>query len=587
LKLLTDFLSTERDISKSDLAKLLGVSRPQLLILKFLTKKYLEDIEQFSVGDLLNSVFRVKAVEKKARYVDDIRELYRRGLITINISGFFPMELTKQSINSENPLPALQILSSSLSLHTPFLHLLETGKFHNRDIPIDPYKNSFEYIEDQIKRVSIYIERAEGRLFGDFQQQLDELNEAIEFRYDESDIEIPLHDILNNRELSEKEQIIFLAILGEEYSVNESVNSYRNVNTLLQLISDHQFDKIENRSLFDEDSKLSKEGLIEFETIMHIIGENKSVSSEEVYIVDEILQQIEEKSSRKKRKDSLQKVVDKQTLFELVKPKDSLQDVVLSGDTKEILQRITKQLNRKVISRLVKWGIKEKGSGISARIIFHGSPGTGKTMTAVALAKSLKRDVLHFDCSKILSMYVGESEKNVRNIFDTYKKIVEESGKEPLLLLNEADQFLTSRSSDLSSSTTQMYNQMQNIFLEQIENFSGVLVATTNLLQNIDKAFSRRFNYKVEFKLPNRAERVKIWEKHLPKNADFEEGFKVDDLAKYELSGGQIDLIVKNSSYEVATRDEPLFTVAEFEKEIQRELGSRFDKDRVMGFLKK
>ena len=73
----------------------------------------------------------------------------------------------------------------------------------------------------------------------------------------------------------------------------------------------------------------------------------------------------------------------------------------------------------------MEWGIKEKKQGVDARIIFYGPPGTGKTMTAYSLAKSLKRQVLSFDCSKILSMYVGESEKNVRKIFDTYKELTE------------------------------------------------------------------------------------------------------------------------------------------------------------------
>ena len=76
-----------------------------------------------------------------------------------------------------------------------------------------------------------------------------------------------------------------------------------------------------------------------------------------------------------------------------------------------------KQVDKKVVGRLVEWGVKDKKSGIDARIIFYGSAGTGKTMTAYSLAKSLKRQVLAFDCSKILSMYVGESEKNVRKIF--------------------------------------------------------------------------------------------------------------------------------------------------------------------------
>lgn len=246
-----------------------------------------------------------------------------------------------------------------------------------------------------------------------------------------------------------------------------------------------------------------------------------------------------------------------------------------------------RQVDKEVINRLVKWGVKDKKSGIDARIIFYGAAGTGKTMTAYSLAKSLKRQVLAFDCSKILSMYVGESEKNVRKIFDTFYDLCEKTKTEPILLLNEADQFLSSRSSGISSSADQMHNQMQNIFLEQIENFRGMLIATTNLLENIDKAFSRRFNYKIEFKRPDEAQRVELWKKMLPLDAPYEKDFDPLPLSKYALTGGQINLIVKNTAYKVAVRENPLFTQEDFIQEIQREKDANFDSEKSVGFINK
>jgi SpoVK/Ycf46/Vps4 family AAA+-type ATPase len=240
-----------------------------------------------------------------------------------------------------------------------------------------------------------------------------------------------------------------------------------------------------------------------------------------------------------------------------------------------------------VVSRLVEWGIKDKKSGIDARIIFYGAAGTGKTMTAYSLAKSLKRQVLAFDCSKILSMYVGESEKNVRKIFDTFYELSEKTKTDPILLLNEADQFLGARSSGNITGSDQMHNQMQNIFLEQIENFRGMLIATTNLLENIDKAFSRRFNYKIEFKKPNRAQREKLWTLMLPKSAPYEENFSIEELSTYSLTGGQIYLIVKNTAYKVAVKEEALFTQNDFKEEILREKDANFDREKSMGFLNK
>ena len=110
-----------------------------------------------------------------------------------------------------------------------------------------------------------------------------------------------------------------------------------------------------------------------------------------------------------------------QELFELIEPKSSLDDVVLNPKTREMLDTVLRQLDKNVSNLLKDWGLKDKKTGVEARIIFHGPPGTGKTMTALSLSKSLKKQVLSFDCSKILSMYIGESEKNVRKIFDSYR----------------------------------------------------------------------------------------------------------------------------------------------------------------------
>ncbi|MFW5619234.1 MAG: ATP-binding protein, partial [Campylobacter hyointestinalis] len=228
-------------------------------------------------------------------------------------------------------------------------------------------------------------------------------------------------------------------------------------------------------------------------------------------------------------------------------------------------------------------GIKSQKS-VSVKVIFYGSPGTGKTMSALSLAKSLKKQILSFDCSKILSKYVGESEQNVRKIFDTYKEICAKTKTEPVLLLNEADQFLSTRT-DSSSGSDKMHNQMQNIFLEQIEKFEGVLIATPNFMQSLDHAFSRRFDYKIEFKKPDLAARLKIWQKIIPQNASFEEDFSLEELAKFELSGAQIVLVLKNTALKVACDDEGIFTMEAFEKEIKRELSSSFGEDKKVGLL--
>jgi len=241
-------------------------------------------------------------------------------------------------------------------------------------------------------------------------------------------------------------------------------------------------------------------------------------------------------------------------------------------------------MDKKVFNRLKEWGIKHKRN-IEARIIFYGFAGTGKTLTALAFAKTLKRQVLSFDCSKILSMYVGESEKNVRAIFDKYYELRDKSKSEPILLLNEADQFLSSRTTSSASGSEKMHNQMQNIFLEQIERFDGVLIATTNLLESLDKAFSRRFNYKIEFKKPNYEQRVELWKKLLPTTLPLDKDFDIEELAKHELTGGQIEMVIKNTAFKIAVDEEPLFTNKSFEEQISKELKGNFDSENKVGFF--
>ena len=167
-------------------------------------------------------------------------------------------------------------------------------------------------------------------------------------------------------------------------------------------------------------------------------------------------------------------------------------------------------------------------------------------------------------------MYVGESEKNVRKIFDDYKELCEKTKTEPILLLNEADQFLSNRISGNISGSDKMHNQMQNIFLEQIEQFDGILIATTNLLDNLDKAFSRRFNYKIEFLKPDEKQRKELWSKLLPDELPLEEGFDINKLSNYPLTGGQIEMIIKNTAYKIAVMDEPLFKTKDFIEEIEK-----------------
>ena len=172
--------------------------------------------------------------------------------------------------------------------------------------------------------------------------------------------------------------------------------------------------------------------------------------------------------------------------------------------------------------------------------IFYGFPGTGKTASVYEIAKLTKRDVLQVDISSIQSKWVGESEKNTKAIFDEYKRACEILKSKPILLFNEADAIISKRL-DVTDAVGQMNNTMQNILLEELENFDGIFMATTNLIDNMDDAFSRRFLNKIKFDRPTAKTRAYIWKSKLKELDDI----TYEKLSTYDLSGGQIENVTR------------------------------------------
>ena len=576
MKFLEDFLNC-KDVSKSLVFPHLKCSSEEAEILKFMTRKYINAEAEIVVFDMMTTLYEEESYEyiKKLPLVKNLLDL---GWI---VYGSYSDFKTNESTN-------LELLHSVVTLSVSFLKLLEEGNLELSLPEIKPYTDHLEYLQDQFLRIDLYQKLFSSKRslntkspnISRLQSRLKLLEKRIEERLKVSENEIEIEKLFKEHDLNEKEKIIFLALLKEEYSGSEG--ALRDMNALIDLISFDDYERIENRALLEDNAKLIEEGIIDYDEVLNPFGG----ISRSFFITEDILQRVvHPNKKRKNKKLKLSILIKEQDIFELVEPKTTLDDVVLHQDTRNTLNSLLKQMDKKVANRLKKWGISQKRRGIDAKIIFYGPPGTGKTLTALSFAKSLKKQVLSFDCSKILSMYVGESEKNVRKVFDTYKDLSQKAKAQPVLLLNEADQFLTARTNSPGSSADKMHNQMQNIFLEQIEQFEGILIATTNLLETIDQAFSRRFNYKIEFKKPNFEERIKLWEMMLPKNAEYEKDFDIKKLAKFELTGGQINLVVKNTAFRVAVKDEPLFTMQDFIEEIQKERASTFENEKSMGFI--
>ncbi|EJP4247576.1 ATP-binding protein [Campylobacter upsaliensis] len=567
---LKEFLN-ESKIEKTKLYQRLQCSKNEALILKELCKSYVCASASVSAFSLLVGLFGEKDYVY-LDYLEDLKGLIKRGFVTSG-SGFFKNIDSNKLSNSK-----LVLLQSELSLSQYFLDFIDS-KTSFKVPKIKAYGAYLEYLRDEFLKVELYERLSFARhseYYAVLKSHIKEFEKYIKECLKLSKFHNVLNAIFKEHALNAKEQILFLALLKEEYTLSHENSAAREQNALLNLISENELELRQNKKLLEDDSKLLN--LIEYDEYLNAFGE----LSKSFFISDEVLERVINSPTKQNQKLKLESLVKEQEIFELIEPNIDINDIIMPENTKELLSNILKQKDKKVLERLSLWGIKSS-KNIEAKIIFYGPPGTGKTMSAFGVAKAMKKAVLSFDCSKILSKWVGESEQNVRKIFDTYKNIANSCKQSPILLLNEADQFLSTRIEG-GSGSDKMHNQMQNIFLEQIERFSGVLIATTNFLESLDSAFSRRFDLKIEFKKPDFKDRLKMWEKFLPQNADFEEAFELETLAKYELSGAQILMVVKNTALKTAISKDGIFTMRAFLESIQKELEGSFDKSKIVGF---
>ena len=215
-----------------------------------------------------------------------------------------------------------------------------------------------------------------------------------------------------------------------------------------------------------------------------------------------------------------------------------------NAEEKGQIERLSNLLEKDSLQKVFA-SMKEKGLRTGMICLFYGDPGTGKTETVYQMARRTGRCILEADVAKLRNCYVGETEKNMRALFNDYRLACTENEHMPILLFNEADAILGSRMEGAVRSVDRMENSVQNILLQEMENFEGILIATTNLIGNLDPAFERRFLFKVRFNKPELESRTQIWRTQIPSLSEEDAHSLADEFA---FSGGQIENVVRKST---------------------------------------
>ena len=210
-----------------------------------------------------------------------------------------------------------------------------------------------------------------------------------------------------------------------------------------------------------------------------------------------------------------------------------------SSTTQEQVDRLMHFLSEKQYANICQ-ALKQRGMPTGFCCLFYGTPGTGKTELVQQLAIATQRDLFQVDLSTLRDKFVGESEKQVKRIFDRYRALVRSCERAPILFFNEADGIFGNRMENTQRSVDKMENAIQNIILQEMESLEGIMICTTNLTTCLDKAFDRRFLFKLQFDKPTNEARKCIWQSML-------EGLN-DEQATYlanhfDFSGGQIQNI--------------------------------------------
>jgi predicted transcriptional regulator len=468
-------------------------STETLILIPIIANKILDknNIDASKIMEWLNS-----GISSAPTIHSTLQTLIRKGLIKKRLSRW----------NKE---------SSGYHLSDPIEKAILTGDksivITNREKSFEQFLEQFGILYQDMEDDNIYYEDFKTEVFNLWEENKD----------------IPFLKWLSQFKLLVDDMIIFSSMLHfhfvlntEEISVEAIINEFEKKHTARQKL------KI---SLVEETNKLLISKLIKY-------SNQYFASLESMSLADTVFENI---SGEPIKKIQQKKLVLKRG--ELLMP-DLIQEEILyyNADQEKQISSIQKLLQPEKYD-FVRQELRENGMSTGFTVILFGAPGTGKTSSVKSIARSTNRPIYHVETESIRGKYVGESEKNLAEIFTEYQKCRKYTGIDPILLFNEADALLGSRI-QAHSGSDRMENTMANILLEKLENFDGIFMATTNLVGNLDKAFERRILFKIALERPCKETQRKIIANSF-KQIDQETIEKISN--NFSLSGAEIGNIKK------------------------------------------
>ncbi|MCF8332492.1 MAG: ATP-binding protein [Bacteroidales bacterium] len=459
------------------------------------------------VPDLSDLVKHLKCNPMKLlSYSDDFEVLYSRGIFRRkrNQFGFSNMEVQDDIVFNQKIVEAI--------LSNKPLPELRTNVFKDEFELLEYIESLFDEVEDRsmlTKEMLVIVKRIL-----------------------KANIKFPLIKTIMHFDLREQDHIVYLHLIWRTLLGNEDINLGRFLENVI--------DKKGIRARYLQSYFSGSNALLHHDLVKKV----------ESIFANELELELTEKSIRCLKETGLSFAQTTKKRDNIILPADTTpRSLIFNEEEMQQLTLLREMTESSVLSKTMK-RLEQRNLPPGITALFHGYPGTGKTESVLQMAKNTGRSIFKVDISSSKSMWFGESEKIIKRIFTDYAEYSKECTYTPVLFFNEADALLSQRRKISQSDVSQTENAIQNILLEELENFKGIFIATTNLITNLDEAFERRFLFKIKFEKPDIKARTEIWKLKMKDKLRKDEYERL--AAHYGYSGGEIDNIVRKCEiYEV------------------------------------